>query len=82
MWKEGKFELEGYKFQYKVKLIPRDCRGGIDGSCVVKLWILHDTEDNIKLVFDPIAHYDGGWNIKPRNTIGKRALEYVLNLFK
>lgn len=81
MWKEGKFELEGYKFQYKVKLMPKDYPGGIDGGRIVKLWILSDSSDSVvRLIFDPIAQYDGGWNVTPRNSIGKKALEYVLNL--
>lgn len=81
MWQEGEFEIDGSKFRYEVKLIPKDFHCGIDGGCIVKLWVLHDTEDNIKLIFDPVAHYDEGWNVKPRNSLGRKALEYVLRLF-
>lgn len=82
MWKEGNFEIENNSFQYKVKIMPANYNGGLHGGRVVKLTILHNTENERKLIFDPIAHYDDGWNVKPRNSIGKKALEYVLGLFE
>lgn len=82
MWHEGRFELDGSVFRYKVKTLPDGYSGGVDGGRICKLWILPDTEDEYEATYDPIAYYDAGWIERPRNKIGKKAVEHALNLFK
>lgn len=81
MWYEGSFNIGDDKFRYCAKVYESGSKYGIDNSRISKLQIVKDTGAR-RLINDPVVQYDRGWVVKPRSTIGKEALEYVLELFR
>lgn len=81
MWQEGVFEIDGTGLKYFAKVFDEGSKFGINGGRISKLEIIKDTGTR-SYINDPIVMYDRGWEVKPRNSLGKKALEYVLGLFK
>lgn len=72
MWQEGKFEIDGNRFFYRVKLV--------EGA--IKKLLIHENYQPKRLIVTPVALFDDGWEVKPRSSLGKEALEYVFGLFE
>ena len=72
MWQEGAFEIDSIKFRYRIKLV--------DG--IMKKLLINEDHNSRRLIVVPVAFYDDGWEVKPKDPIGKKALDYVLELFE
>lgn len=81
MWQEGKFEIEGNVFKYCAKVFDEVSKFGINSGRISKLEIIKDTGVR-SYINEPVVLYDREWVVKPRSNLAKKALEYVLNLFK
>lgn len=72
MWQEGAFEIDNIKFRYRIKLH--------DG--IMKKLLINEDHNSRSLIVVPVAFYDDGWEVKPNDSIGKKALKHVLELFE
>ena len=72
MWQEGGFQIDNSKFRYRIKLV--------DG--IMEKLLINEEYSPRRLIVIPVAYYDNGWEVKPRDSLGKKALDYVLGLFK
>lgn len=83
MWEKGSFEIDGSKFVYETKVFKTGSKYGINDGRISKLWIGYDDKFIPWHYFEScIVHYDRGWDIEPKDDLARKALEYVLNLYK
>lgn len=78
MWREGKFVIDGVELLYEAKVYDERSLFGINGGRISKLQVVKGsyTWDNT------IINYDRGWDIKPKDDLSRKALNYILNLYK
>lgn len=71
--------IDGISFKYEAKVFDTGSPFGIDNGRISKLEVMRKTgEDSWTL----IILYDRGWEIRPKDEIDKKALNYILNLYK
>lgn len=80
MWETGTFNVCDVEFTYEAKVFDVGSPCGINNGRISKLAIIKGKDDwswgNM------VVNYDRGWDIIPHDEISKKALEYVLNLYK
>jgi len=74
MWKNGIIEIEGNKVEYFAKIFDEGSIFGINNGRISKLTL----EINGKMVLN----YDRGWDIKAKNSIARKALNKILEMYK
>lgn len=83
MWKKGTFVIDGVSFSYEAKVFNKRSRFGIDDGRISKLNIVKDDGYSPCLWWENVVvHYDCGWNIQPKTELEKKALNYVLDIYK
>ncbi len=71
MYRTGCFVIDGISFKYEAKVFGK--------GRISKLQVMRKTGDTSWIL---IIHYDRGWEIQPEDEIDKKALNYILNLYK
>lgn len=82
MWEDGFFIIDGVKFLYQAKVFDLGSEFGINGGRISKLQVVMDISENPWTWNNTIINYDRDWDIRPRTEIEKKALQYLLNLYK
>lgn len=82
MWREGSFTIDGVDLKYEAKVYAVGSRNGINNGRVSKLQIVIATKDDQWTWDNTIVNYDRGWDIRPKTELAKKALSYVLELYK
>lgn len=80
MWKEGMFEIDGVGFEYEAKVYGLPSPVGVNSGRISKLRIRYSGRE--ATWEDVFVNYDCGWDIRPRTALEKKALQYVLDLYK
>lgn len=76
MWISGEFTIDGCNFRYEAKVFEEGSKFGIRCGRISKLEI-RDKDTN-----EIVVNYDRGWDIRPGRNLDKKALNYVLELYK
>ena len=79
MYRTGCFVIDGVSFKYEAKVFGVGSPYGIDNGQISKLEVMKKTGDTSWIL---IVLYDRGWEIRPKDEIDKKALNYILNLYK
>lgn len=82
MWEDGSFIIDGIKFLYSVKVYDEGSEFGINNGRISKLQVVKDIREDSWNWDNTIINYDRGWDIRPRTETEKKALQYVLDLYK
>ena len=67
MWREGTLEIGSSVFRYCIKVYGEGSEYGIDEGRISKLMLKRDGRI--------VCNYDRGWDIRPRDTDTRQALE-------
>lgn len=81
MWKEDLFTIDGIEFMYSAKVFEEGSQLGINNGRISKLAICR-VINNVPDWRCELVGYDRGWYIKPESELDKKALNYVLELYK
>ena len=79
MYRTGWFVIDGISFKYEAKVFGEGSQFGIDDGRISKLEVMKKMDDTSWIL---IIHYERGWDIQPKDEIDKKALNYILNLYK
>lgn len=71
--------IDGVSFKYEAKVFGTGSKFGIDDGCISKLYVMKKTDDGSWIL---VIQYDRNWEIKPRTKIEKKALNYILDIYK
>lgn len=82
MWEDGSFIIDDIKFLYSAKVFDVGSEFGINNGRISKLQVVKDIGEDSWTWDNTIINYDRGWDIRPRAGIEKKALQYVLDLYK
>ena len=79
MYRTGTFVIDGVSFKYEAKVFGIGSKFGIDDRCISKLQVMKKTDDGSWIL---VIQYDRNWKTKPRTKLDKKALNYILDLYK
>ena len=82
MWEDGSSIINGIKFLYSAKVFDVGSEFGINNGRISKLQVVKDIREDSWNWDNTIINYDRGWDIRPRTETEKKALQYVLDLYK
>ena len=71
--------IDGVSFKYEAKVFGTGSKFGIDDGRISKLQVMKKTDNNSWIL---VIHYDRNWEIKPRTKLEKKALNYILDIYK
>ena len=81
MWKQGLFTIDGIELMYSAKVFVEGSQFGINNGRISKLTICRVVKD-VPDWSRELVGYDRGWYKKPESELSKKALNYVLELYK
>ena len=76
MWKQGKFEIKGKRYEYCAKVYDEGSTFGINGGRVSKLHVKREEDPTWQYA---IVAYDRGWDVKPADSEARAAFEAALD---